>query len=116
MTDLTNKRHELYIPGGWASDKLRRDETVLRLTQEFHEMQKPIAHICHAGWVLISAKICQGFTMTSTPGIKDDLENAGAIWVDREVVVDRHIVSGRRPPDLPAFAIEFVKLLGLGRK
>jgi len=101
----------LYVPGGWAPDKLRRYADVLRLTKEFHEAQKPIAHICHAGWVLASAKICAGYTMTSTPGIKDDLENAGAIWVDEEVVVDRNIVSGRRPPDLPAFTKEFVRVL-----
>jgi len=101
----------LYVPGGWAPDKLRRYSSVIELTQDFHKSQKPIAHICHAGWVLISAKICEGYTMTSTPGIKDDLENAGAIWVDEEVVVDRNIVSGRRPPDLPAFTLAFVKLL-----
>lgn len=101
----------LYVPGGWAPDKLRRYAAVIRLTQEFHHGQKPIAQICHAGWVLASAKICQGFTMTSTPGIKDDLENAGAIWVDKEVVVDRHIVSGRRPPDLPIFIKEFIRVL-----
>ncbi|WP_282941680.1 type 1 glutamine amidotransferase domain-containing protein [Paenibacillus sp. RC67] len=101
----------LYVPGGWAPDKLRRYADVLRLTKEFHETEKPIAHICHAGWVLASAKICAGYTMTSTPGIKDDLENAGAIWVDKEVVVDRNIVSGRRPPDLPAFTKEFVRVL-----
>lgn len=101
----------LYVPGGWAPDKLRRYADVLRLTREFHEARKPIAHICHAGWVLASAKICAGYTMTSTPGIKDDLENAGAIWVDEEVVVDRNIVSGRRPPDLPAFTKEFVRVL-----
>jgi protease I len=101
----------LYVTGGWAPDKLRRYEDVLRLTREFQEATKPIAHICHGGWVLISAKICEGYTMTSTPGIKDDLENAGATWVDKEVVVDRNIVSGRRPPDLPAFTKEFVKLL-----
>ncbi|HEY0828508.1 MAG TPA: type 1 glutamine amidotransferase domain-containing protein [Bacilli bacterium] len=101
----------LYVPGGWAPDKLRRYETVLQLTREFHQEAKPIAHICHAGWVLISAKICAGYTMTSTPGIKDDMENAGAIWVDQEVVVDRNIVSGRRPPDLPAFTKAFVDLL-----
>ena len=103
----------LYVPGGWAPDKLRRYESVLRLTREFHAGEKPIAHICHAGWVLISAGICKGFTMTSTPGIKDDLTNAGAAWVDKEVVVDRHIVSGRRPPDLPAFTREFIQLLTL---
>lgn len=106
----------LYVPGGWAPDKLRRYESVLRLTREFHASQKPIAHICHAGWVLISAKICGGYTMTSTPGIKDDLENAGATWVDQEVVVDRHIVSGRRPPDLPAFTLAFVNLLASSRR
>jgi protease I len=102
----------LYVPGGWAPDKLRRYESVLNLTRRFHESQKPIAHICHAGWVLASAGICKGYTMTSTPGIKDDLINAGAIWVDEEAVVDRNIVSGRRPPDLPAFTLAFVKLLG----
>jgi protease I len=101
----------LYVPGGWAPDKLRRYGEVLSLTKEFHEAEKPIAHICHAGWVLASAKICKGYTMTSTPGIKDDLENAGAIWVDEEVVVDRNIVSGRRPPDLPAFMREFIRVL-----
>ena len=107
----------LYVPGGWAPDKLRRYAGVLKLTRDFHQASKPIAHICHAGWVLISAKICEGYTMTSTPGIKDDLENAGAIWVDEEVVVDRNIVSGRRPPDLPAFTLAFVNLLaGTGNR
>lgn len=110
--DVTSEDYiGLYVPGGWAPDKLRRYADVLRLTREFHEAEKPIAHICHAGWVLASAKICAGYTMTSTPGIKDDLENAGAIWVDKEVVVDRNIVSGRRPPDLPAFTKEFVRVL-----
>ena len=102
----------LYVPGGWAPDKMRRDADVLRLTREFHEAGKPIGQICHAGWVLLSARIVNGYTMTSTPGIRDDLENAGAIWVDQEVVVDRNIVSGRRPPDLPAFMREFIRLLG----
>ncbi|MFD2670241.1 type 1 glutamine amidotransferase domain-containing protein [Marinicrinis sediminis] len=106
----------LYVPGGWAPDKLRRYEPVLQLTKEFHEAQKPIAHICHAGWVLVSADICRGYTMTSTPGIKDDLINAGATWVDEEVVVDRHIVSGRRPPDLPAFMRAFIQLIGAQAK
>lgn len=101
----------LYVPGGWAPDKLRRYADVLRFTREIHEAQKPIAQICHAGWVLISAKIVEGYTMTSTPGIRDDLENAGAIWVDEEAVVDRNIVSGRRPPDLPAFMKAFIEVL-----
>lgn len=101
----------LYVPGGWAPDRIRRDEDVLRLTREFHESNKPIAHICHGGWVLASADICRGYKMTSTPGIKDDLANAGAEWVDEEVVVDRNIVSGRRPPDLPAFMREYIYLI-----
>ncbi|MEO3947572.1 type 1 glutamine amidotransferase domain-containing protein [Gorillibacterium sp. CAU 1737] len=104
----------LYVPGGWAPDKMRRDADVLRLTQEFHEAAKPIGQICHAGWVLASAKIVKGYTLTSTPGIRDDLENAGAIWVDEEAVVDRNLVSGRRPPDLPAFMRELIALLAKG--
>ena len=101
----------LYVTGGWAPDKLRRYPDVLRLTREFHEANKPIAQICHAGWVLISAKILDGYTVTSTPGIRDDMENAGATWIDEEVVVDRNLVSGRRPPDLPAFTKAFVDKL-----
>lgn len=101
----------LYVPGGWAPDKIRRDEHVLEITRQIHAAAKPIAQICHAGWVLISAGIVSGYTMTSTPGIQDDLRNAGATWIDQEAVVDRNIVSGRRPPDLPAFMKEFIALL-----
>ena len=93
----------LLVPGGWAPDKLRRSEAVLNLTREFSAAGKPIGHICHAGWVLASAGIVDGYTMTSTPGIKDDLIHAGAKWVDKEAVTDRNIVSARRPPDLPAY-------------
>lgn len=110
--DVSSEDYDgLYVPGGWAPDKLRRYPQVLRLTREFHEAGKPIAQICHAGWVLISAGIVKGYTMTSTPGIKDDLENAGATWIDEEVVIDRNIISGRRPPDLPAFSKAFVDAL-----
>ena len=93
----------LVIPGGFAPDRLRRVPKVLELTREFHQAGKLVAHICHAGWVPISAGIMRGFTCTSTPGIKDDLVNAGAIWVDQPVVVDRHMISSRRPDDLPVF-------------
>ncbi len=93
----------LVIPGGFAPDQLRRDPKVLSLTQDIFNAHKLVAHICHAGWIPISAKIVKGFTMTSTPGIKDDLINAGAIWVDQEVVVDRNHITARRPNDLPAF-------------
>lgn len=99
------------IPGGWAPDKLRRYPEILSVVQAMHEAKKPIGHICHAGWVLVSAKILQGVKTTSTPGIKDDMENAGAIWIDEEVVVDGHIVGSRRPPDLPAYAKAFADLL-----
>ena len=93
----------LVIPGGFAPDQLRRDSKVLELTRQFHQSGKLIAHICHAGWIPISAKIVKGFKCTSTPGIKDDLVNAGAIWVDQEVVVDKNHITSRRPDDLPAF-------------
>ena len=93
----------LVIPGGFAPDKLRRMERVKELTRSFMASGKLVAHICHAGWIPVSAGICRGFRMTSTPGIKDDLVNAGAIWVDEPVVVDRNMVSSRRPDDLPWF-------------
>ncbi len=101
----------LIIPGGFAPDKLRRVGKVLDLTRRFHENGKLIAHICHAGWIPISAKIMEGFKCTSTPGIKDDLENAGAIWVDESVVVDRNMISSRRPDDLPAFCKAIIEFM-----
>ncbi len=91
------------IPGGFMPDKLRRVERVLEMTRWFHEQQKPIAFICHAGWIPISAKILEGFRCTSTPGIKDDMINAGVQWVDEPCVVDRHMITARRPPDLADF-------------
>lgn len=101
----------LVIPGGFMPDQLRRDAKVLSLTQAFHDQGKLVAYICHAGWIPISAKIVRGFRVTSTPGIKDDLVNAGAVWVDEPVVVDRHHITARRPPDLPDFLREIVKFL-----
>lgn len=93
----------LLIPGGWAPDKIRRFSAVLSMVQHFHENQKTIGHICHAGWVLASAGVLSGVTTTSTPGIKDDLINAGANWVDQSATADGHIVSAQRPPDLPNY-------------
>ncbi|MBI1373838.1 MAG: DJ-1/PfpI/YhbO family deglycase/protease [Phycisphaera sp.] len=104
----------LVIPGGFMPDKLRRDPKVLELTREIHEAGKLVAHICHAGWIPISAGIVRGFRMTSTPGIKDDLINAGAEWVDEPVVVDRNQITARRPPDLPDFGKAIVDYLGVG--
>lgn len=101
----------LVIPGGFMPDKLRRDGRVLALTRSVHEAGKPVAHICHGGWIPISAGIVSGFTVTSTPGIKDDLRNAGAEWVDREVVADRNQITARRPDDLPAFCREIIAMM-----
>jgi protease I len=101
----------LVIPGGFAPDQLRRDPKVLELTQQFHRSGKLVAHICHAGWIPISAKIVKGFKCTSTPGIKDDLINAGAVWMDEPVVIDRNQVTSRRPDDLPYFCQAIIEVL-----
>lgn len=101
----------LVIPGGYAPDRLRRSETVLRLTQAIHRAGKPIAFICHAGWVLISAKILRGKHATSVRAIRDDMENAGAIWEDSPVVVDGNLISSRTPADLPRFCRAIITAL-----
>jgi protease I len=101
----------LVIPGGFMPDKLRRDDRVKALTRAFHDAGKPIAHICHAGWIPISAGVVSGLTLTSTPGIRDDLVNAGAEWVDRSVVVDRNHITSRRPDDLPDFCRAIIEML-----
>jgi protease I len=95
--------HLLVIAGGYGPDKLRMDEGVLRLVRELHSQGKPIAFICHAGWVPASAGIVDGRRVTSYPSIADDLRNAGAEWEDSGVVVDGNLISSRRPDDLPAF-------------
>jgi len=98
-------------PGGWMPDKLRRDPKVLELLQAFHADRKLIAAICHGGWMPISAGIYRGVQVTGSPGIKDDLVNAGAKWHDAEVIVDRHFVSSRKPADLPAFCKAMIEVL-----
>lgn len=107
-----NDYDAILVPGGWSPDKLRRYEEVLHMVRIMNEQQKPIGQICHAGWVLISANILKGRKVTSTPGIKDDMTNAGATWLDESVVVDGNLVSSRRPPDLPDYMREFIKVLG----
>lgn len=102
----------LLIPGGFMPDKLRRDPRVLSLTREFFEQGKLVAFICHGGWIPISAKILAGKRVTGSVGIKDDLENAGAIWVSEPVVVDGNLVSSRTPLDLAPFAKAMVEFLG----
>jgi len=93
----------LVVPGGWMPDKLRRDPRVLAVTRAIHDAGKLVASICHGPWIDISARIVRGYRYTSTPGIKDDLENAGAVWTDAPMVRDRNRVSSRRPDDLPEF-------------
>ncbi|MBU6365341.1 MAG: type 1 glutamine amidotransferase [Gemmatimonadetes bacterium] len=91
-------------PGGWAPDKLRRDPAVLALVRTVWERGGMVASICHGPWILISAGIVRGRRMTSSLGIRDDLTNAGATWVDEAAVVDGRMVTARVPSDLPAFA------------
>ncbi|HTP26725.1 MAG TPA: type 1 glutamine amidotransferase domain-containing protein [Anaeromyxobacteraceae bacterium] len=102
----------LVVPGGWAPDKLRRDREVLQRVREVADAGKMVATICHGPWVLISAGIVRGRRMTSTPGIRDDLANAGARWVDEPAVIDGNIVSSRVPADLPAFGRAMLDLVG----
>jgi protease I len=103
--------HGVVIPGGFAPDKLRRDDNVKRLVHEFAENEKLIAAICHGGWIPISAGVYRGVRVTGSPGIKDDLENAGAIWEDAPVVVDRQFVSSRKPDDLPDFCRAIIEVM-----
>jgi protease I len=98
-------------PGGWMPDKLRRDPKVLTLIREFDQAGKLVAAICHGGWMPISAGVYKGVCVTGSPGIKDDLINAGATWEDAEVVVDRHHVTSRKPDDLPAFCKAMLAVL-----
>ena len=101
----------ILAPGGWAPDKLRRDRDVLERVREVHEAGKLVATICHGPWVLISAGIVRGRRLTSTVGIRDDVVNAGAEWVDEPAVIDGNIVSARVPKDLPDFAVAMLQVL-----
>jgi protease I len=99
------------VPGGYAPDRLRRNDAVIALVADMDAADKPVAAICHAGWVLISAGVVQGREATSFSSIRDDMVNAGAEWVDREVVVDGNLVTSRAPADLPAFTTALIGLL-----
>ena len=99
------------IPGGFSPDKLRRDPKLLALVRDIAAAGKLTAAICHGGWIPISAKVYQGVRVTGSPGIKDDLINAGAIWEDAPVVIDRHFVSSRKPDDLPDFCRGMLEVL-----
>jgi len=91
------------VPGGYAPDLLRRFPEVLRFVRQMHQRNKLIGAICHAGWVLVSADVLKGKTATCFFAIKDDVVNAGATYVDRDVVRDGNLITARKPDDLPAF-------------
>ena len=103
--------HALIIPGGYAPDHMRRISEMVAFVKEMYTQGKIIAAICHAGWMLASAGIIHGKTVTSFYSIKDDMINAGAKWVDREVVKDSNIITSRNPDDLPAFCKMIIESL-----
>lgn len=106
----------LMLPGGVINpDKLRRSEDALIFVRDFFRQEKPVAAICHAPQVLISADVVEGRTLTSFNSIKDDLINAGANWVDKEVVVDSGFVTSRNPGDLPAFNAKLIEEVKEGK-
>ncbi len=99
------------IPGGYAPDRMRRHPAMVSLVREAVNQGKVVAAICHAGWMLASAEVIQGKTVTGFFSIKDDLVHAGAHYVDKEVVVDGNLVTSRQPQDLPAFCRAIIQLL-----
>lgn len=101
----------LVIPGGYSPDKLRTSLPMVSFTRAFFDRDKLVAAVCHAPWMLIEADVTEGRTMTSWPSIRTDLLNAGARWVDREVVEDGNLVTSRKPDDLPAFSETILRRL-----
>jgi protease I len=101
----------LVLPGGVANpDALRMDEDAVEFVKAFFDADKPVAAICHALWLLVEAGVAKGRRLTSWPSLQTDLRNAGAEWVDEEVVVDGNLVTSRKPDDLPAFTAELTDL------
>jgi protease I len=101
----------LLVPGGWAPDKLRRDEHILRLVREMQAGGKILGFICHAGWVAASAGICRGRQVTGSLGIKDDMRNAGALWVDQPAFQEGNLVWGRVVEDIPDYCRVLIQAL-----
>jgi len=93
----------LMIPGGYSPDYMRRKPDMVEFVKRMNEQGKPNAAICHAGWMLVSADILENKKVTSFYSIKDDIQNAGGNWIDKEVVVDGNIITSRMPNDLPAY-------------
>jgi protease I len=106
----------LLLPGGVMNpDKLRKDEKAVAFVRSFFEAGKPVAAICHAPWLLVEADVARGRRLTSYASIRKDMQNAGAEWVDEEVVVDSGLVTSRNPGDIPAFNRKMVEEFGEGR-
>ena len=105
----------LVVPGGRAPEYLRLNDQVLKLVRHFAETKKPIAAICHGPWTLIDAGGVKGRKMTSWPSLQADLRNAGAEWVDQEVVADQGLVTSRKPGDIPAFSRKMIEEFREGR-
>jgi protease I len=101
----------LVIPGGYSPDKLRTSLPAVAFTRAFFDAGKPVAAVCHAPSLLIEADAVEGRTLTSWPSIRTDLLNAGARWVDREVVEDGNLITSRKPDDLPAFSEAILRRL-----
>lgn len=101
----------MVIPGGYAPDIMRRYPAMVDLVRNIFNQGKPVAAICHAGWMLCSADVVKGKKLTSFFAIKDDLIHAGANWVDQDVVVDGNLVTSRTPDDLPVFMRAYIKVL-----
>tara|TARA_R100001369_G_scaffold20091_1_gene36781 strand:+ start:284976 stop:285524 length:549 start_codon:yes stop_codon:yes gene_type:complete len=106
----------LVLPGGVINpDKLRREKAAVTFVKDFFKQKKPVAAICHGPWTLIEAEVVKGRKMTSFPSLRKDLENAGANWVDEEVVVDEALVTSRNPNDLPAFNAKLIEEIKEGK-
>ena len=106
----------LVLPGGVANpDQLRGDEDAVKFVRAFFEQHKPVGVICHGPWMLVEADVVKGRRVTSWPSLQTDLRNAGAEWVDEEVVVDSGLVTSRKPDDLPAFCAKLVEEIAEGK-